>query len=77
MQRTVGCNDLGVDCDFRVTAEEGQDEFILDQIEAHAHSVHPDVVDTIPHLRDEVRKYLKSLSDQSHYASEINQSEVS
>jgi predicted small metal-binding protein len=70
MARTVGCRDLGVNCDFRVTDEDGQDEFILDKVLEHASAAHAEALSGIPNVREEVRKHLKSLVRQSHYSDE-------
>ena len=67
MARTLGCADVGYDCVYRVTAQDGEDDFILDTTIAHAKKYHPEIAQNDAALREQLRGKIKNLLDQSNY----------
>ena len=56
MSRTYTCRDVGVDSDWKTSAD--TDEGVMAAIQAHAAEVHPDV-ELTPELVDMVRAAIK------------------
>lgn len=70
MARTLGCADVGYDCVFRITTEDGNDDFILDTALEHAKREHPELVKDEAEAREVLRGKIKDLLDQAKYVSE-------
>ncbi len=66
MAKTVGCSDFSQDCAFRVSAEDGQEDMIVDVATSHAMKFHPDFADTEDQFRDAIRAKIKDLMFQAH-----------
>lgn len=71
MARTLGCADVGYDCVYRVVAEEGEDEFILDTTVTHAKKHHPELTMDELALKKQLRDKIRDLLDQSGYEAQL------
>lgn len=66
MARTLGCADVGYECAYRLTTEDGQDDFILDTTLRHAAVAHPELSENV-NLREDLRKNIRDLLAQAKY----------
>lgn len=71
MARTLGCADVGYDCVYRITTEDGEDDFILDTTVEHAKKHHPELMADEPALRENLKGQIRSLLDQAGYKPEV------
>jgi predicted small metal-binding protein len=68
MAKTVGCSDFNQDCSFRITADEGQEDMMVDMATGHALRYHGDFADTEDEFREAIRSQIRSLMGQAHMA---------
>ena len=74
MAKTVGCTDFNQDCSFRVTADDGQEDTMVDMATSHAMAQHPDIAPDEATFRMAIRGQIKSLMMQAHMsAAEVNE----
>jgi predicted small metal-binding protein len=67
MAKTLGCADVGYDCVFRITAEDSEDQLILDTAVKHAKEHHPEIAQDEKQLRETLKTKIRTLLDQSGY----------
>jgi predicted small metal-binding protein len=73
MARTVGCSDFNQACSFRITADDGQEDMMVDVATAHALEHHRDFAPTEGDFREAIRSEIKSLMAQAYMSpSEID-----
>jgi predicted small metal-binding protein len=65
MGKTVGCTDFNQECCFRITAEDGQEDMMVDVATAHAIDRHRDLVTDEQAFRSSVRSQIKGLMRQA------------
>lgn len=65
--RTLGCADVGYECVYRITTEDGNDDFILDVTVEHAKKTHPEIAGNEAHLREVLREKIRTLLEQAGY----------
>jgi hypothetical protein len=65
MGKTVGCSDFDQDCCFRITAEDGQEDMMVDVATAHALERHRELVDNEQDFRASVRSQIRGLMRQA------------
>lgn len=68
MSRNLNCAAIGYDCAFSITAEDGQQDFMVETVERHAGQAHPELVDDAQHLKPAVRSKLLELLTQAKYS---------
>ncbi|GAC1600321.1 MAG: hypothetical protein NVS3B29_00590 [Candidatus Saccharimonadales bacterium] len=66
MAQTVGCSDFNQSCSFRITADEGQENMMVDVATSHALEYHPEFAETEGEFRDAIRSHIKNLMAQAH-----------
>jgi predicted small metal-binding protein len=66
MAKTVGCSDFNQDCSFRIIADDGQENMIVDMATSHALEYHPDFAPNEIAFREAIRSEIKSLMSQAH-----------
>ncbi|MDF2461671.1 MAG: hypothetical protein K0S68_1074 [Candidatus Saccharibacteria bacterium] len=66
MAKTVGCSDFSQDCSFRITADTGQEEMMVDVATAHAMEYHPDFAPDENAFREAINSQIKNLMTQAH-----------
>lgn len=66
MARTVGCSDFNQTCAFRITADDGQEDMMVDVATAHALKYHRDFAPTETDFRNAIRSQIKNLLSQAH-----------
>jgi len=64
--KTVGCSDFNQDCNFRITADAGQEDMMVDMATAHALKHHRDFAPDEQTFRDAIRSQIKDLMGQAH-----------
>lgn len=67
MARTISCSDIGYECAYRLTTDDGQDDFILEATLQHAVIYHPELTDDQIQLKKVLSKKIRNLLDQSGY----------
>ena len=67
MANNLNCAELGYNCVFSITAQEGQEDFMIDTVEHHAKEFHPELVDKNYILKPDVKSKLQELLNQSKY----------
>jgi predicted small metal-binding protein len=67
MARTLGCADVGYECVYRITTEDGNDDFILDATIEHAKKAHPEIAGNEVQLREHLRAKIHNLLQQAGY----------
>lgn len=67
MSNNLNCAAMGYDCVFSITAENGEEDFLINVVEQHAEARHPELTDE-GHLKPDVRDKLRHLLDQAHYS---------
>jgi predicted XRE-type DNA-binding protein len=65
MGKTVGCTDFNQECCFRITAEDGQEDMMVDVATAHAIDRHRELVADEQAFRSSVRSQIKGLMRQA------------
>lgn len=74
MAKTVGCSDFNQDCAFRITADEGQEDMMVDVATSHALEYHRDFAPDESTFREAIRAQIKNLMVQAHMtASEVDE----
>jgi predicted small metal-binding protein len=66
MARTVGCSDFHQDCAFRITADEGQEDMMVDVATSHALEYHREFAPDETTFREAIRAQIKNLMVQAH-----------
>ena len=66
MAQTVGCSDFNQRCAFRITADEGQEDMMVDVATAHALKYHRSFAPTEADFRAAIQSQIKSLLTQAH-----------
>jgi predicted small metal-binding protein len=66
MAKTVGCTDFNQDCSFRITADAGQEEMMVDVATAHAMEHHRDFAPDEDSFREAISSQIKNLMSQAH-----------
>jgi predicted small metal-binding protein len=66
MAKTVGCSDFDQDCSFRITADSGQEDMMVDVATAHAMEFHKDFAPDEDTFREAIRSEIKNLMSQAH-----------
>ena len=66
MAQTVGCSDFNQECAFRITADAGQEDMMVDVATAHALKYHREFAPTEADVRTAIRSQIKSLLSQAH-----------
>jgi len=66
MAKNINCAAMGYDCVFSVTAEDDQQNFIMDVVEKHAYESHPELIEDMT-LKPAIRSRLRSLLIQSKF----------
>jgi predicted small metal-binding protein len=66
MAQTVGCSDFNQDCSFRITADDGQEDMMVDVATSHALKFHREFAPTETEFRNAIRSQIKSLLTQAH-----------
>lgn len=66
MAKTVGCSDFNEPCSFRITADDGQEDMMVDVATSHALEHHPDFAPDEATFRTAIRSEIKSLMAQAH-----------
>ena len=66
MAQTVGCSDFSQNCSFRITADEGQEEMMVEVATNHALEYHRDFAPDEQTFRTAIRSEIKSLMTQAH-----------
>ena len=66
MAQTVGCSDFNQDCSFRITADEGQEDMMVDVATSHALQYHGEFANSEDEFRTAIRSQIKSLMTQAH-----------
>jgi predicted small metal-binding protein len=66
MPKTVGCSDFNEDCSFRITADAGQEDMMVDVATSHAMEHHPEFAAKESEFRTAIRSQIKSLMSQAH-----------
>lgn len=74
MAKNINCAAMGYECAFSVTAEDNQQDFIMDVVEKHAHQSHPELLENMS-LKPAIRSQLRSLLMQSKYAEQSGKTE--
>ena len=69
MAKTVGCSDFNQNCSFRVTADEGQEDMMVDVATSHAMEYHPEFAPDEDAFREAIRSEIKNLMAQAHMSS--------
>lgn len=64
--KTVGCSDFNQECAFRITADEGQEDMMVNVATAHALEHHRDFAPDEQTFRDAIRLQIKNLMVQAH-----------
>lgn len=67
MTKTLGCQDVGFDCPWRVTAEEGQEPIMVSATVEHAKESHPELTQDIPQLSDTLNAHIRNLYEQAGF----------
>ncbi len=67
MAKTLGCADVGYDCVYRITANDNEEDLILDASIKHAKLNHPEIAGLQKELRETLRSKIRSLLDQAKY----------
>ncbi len=66
MAKNISCAAMGYECVFSLTADDDEQEFMLDTVEHHAAAKHSDLMDGET-LKPAVKEKLRNLLSQSHY----------
>jgi predicted small metal-binding protein len=66
LAKTVGCTDFDQDCPFRITADDGQEDMMVDVATSHALEYHPDFAPDEETFRAAIRSEIKNLMAQAH-----------
>ena len=66
MAKTVGCSDFNEPCSFRITADDGEENMMVDVATAHAMKRHPYFADSEQVFRSSIRAEIKNLMAQAH-----------
>jgi predicted small metal-binding protein len=66
MTKTIGCSDFDQPCSFRITADEGEEDEMVDATTEHALLHHPDLLPDEPTFRNAIRSQIKDLMAQAH-----------
>ena len=67
MSNNINCAAMGYECVFSITAEEGQGDFMIETVQQHAKTMHPELVDNNNILKPDVKSKLLELLNQSKY----------
>jgi predicted small metal-binding protein len=74
MAKTIGCTDFNQNCAFRITADDGQEDMMVDVATSHALEYHRDFAPDEATFRTAIRSQIKNLMVQAHMsASEIDE----
>jgi predicted small metal-binding protein len=74
MARTVGCSDLNQGCSFRITADTGEDDMMVDVATDHAMTHHRDLAPDEESFRSAIRSHIRTIMTQAHMSSaEVNE----
>ena len=66
MAKNLNCADMGYQCVFSITAEDDEQDLMLDTVERHALNKHLELTEH-DHIKPEVKAKLKGLLMQAHY----------
>jgi predicted small metal-binding protein len=66
MAKSIACADFDKPCSFRIIADDGQEDMMIDLTAYHAKQYHPEFKPQEPAFRDSVRSQIKSLMSQAH-----------
>lgn len=66
MAKTVGCSDFSQPCSFRVTADDGQENAMVDIVSSHAAKYHPELAVAQPQFREAIKSHIHDLMAQAH-----------
>jgi predicted small metal-binding protein len=66
MAKTVGCSDFDQPCSFRITADEGEEDMMVDVATTHALKHHRDFAPNEQTFREAIRSQIKDLMLQAH-----------
>jgi predicted small metal-binding protein len=66
MAKTVGCSDFNQNCSFRIIADEGQEDMMVNVATAHAMQYHRDFAPDEETFRTAIRSEIKNLMIQAH-----------
>ncbi len=75
MAKTLGCQDVGFECPWRVTAEEGQEEVMVAATIEHAKLSHPELTEDLPQLTSTLQGHISNLYEQAGFSSSEDASE--
>lgn len=67
MARTLGCADVGYECVYRITANDGDEDFMVSTTIKHVEEYHPELMGDLPELSETLKRTIKNLLDQSNY----------
>jgi predicted small metal-binding protein len=66
MAKTVGCSDFNQNCSFRITADSGEEDMMVDVATAHAMKYHEDFALDEATFRSAIRSEIRDLMVQAH-----------
>lgn len=72
MPKTLGCEDLGFDCPWRVVAEEGQEDLVVASTVEHAKLSHPELAQDVPQLSSTLNSHIRNLYQQAGFDPEAD-----
>jgi predicted small metal-binding protein len=67
--KTVGCSDFNQNCAFRITADDGQEDMMVNVATSHALQHHRDFAPDEATFREAIRAEIKSLMAQANMSS--------
>jgi predicted small metal-binding protein len=70
MAKTVGCSDFNQPCAFRITADEGQEDMMVDVATVHALEYHRQFAPDESTFRTAIRSQIKELMGQAHMSAQ-------
>ncbi len=65
MAKTLGCADVGYECDYRITAANEEEQLIVDTTLKHAEKNHPELMEDPEQLSETLRQHIRNLYQQA------------
>ncbi len=65
MTKTVGCSDFNQPCGFRITADDGQEDMMVELATTHAVAYHREFAPNEATFREAIRGQIKELMGQA------------